>query len=292
MPHGTYAATDDQLATLDLLLAARLATRVDRYPTLWRLELLLTTRLWDPERDAQVWLDNASAMIGFALLTSRQPNSDSYGLECIVHPTAPAAVLYAAMLDRATARASTLAQERATPITLGASAMRDQTALLAALAAHGFTLSSGDDGDQGNVYLARDLRAPLPVLAPPPGFTIQPFTDPAAIPAYHDLYGFAPVTDAHRRHLLASPDYHHIVAVTPDGTFAAYCECSHSRAEWARGAEPTGWIDYLGTRENEQGRGLGRAARLAGLHWLCAAGATRALLITMASNQRADRSAL
>lgn len=287
MHHRPYIAARDLPATLDLLLAVRLATRVDRYPTLWRLDLLLTTRLWQPEHDAHVWLNDAGEMIGCALLSSRQRDSDSYGLECLAHPSVSAADLYAAMLDWAIARAQALAQERTGLITLGASGTHDQTALLAALAEHGFTLSDSDEG--GDVYLARDLRGLLPACAPPPGFALRPFNDPAAIFAYHDLYGFAAVTDAHRRHLLTSPDYHHVVAVAPDGALVAYCECSYSRAEWSRGAATIGWIDYLGTRDTYQGRGLGRAVLLAGLQWLRAQGATSAMLITMAANERAQR---
>jgi ribosomal protein S18 acetylase RimI-like enzyme len=54
------------------------------------------------------------------------------------------------------------------------------------------------------------------------------------------------------------------------------------------GAPRIGWIEYLGTREDQQRRGLGRAALLAGLGQLHAWGAQRAALITMPTNDPAN----
>src|SRR5579872_3698778 len=103
-----YDPAHDLHAVLDLLLDVRLATRTDRYPTLPRLELLLTSRLWNPADDACIWRDADGRLIASA------------GLTRVVRPTARQIALDAAILDWATARAGTLARERGASIALDA----------------------------------------------------------------------------------------------------------------------------------------------------------------------------
>jgi ribosomal protein S18 acetylase RimI-like enzyme len=93
----------------------------------------------------------------------------------------------------------------------------------------------------------------------------------------------------HRLALLRDPGYLHLVLVSPDGTLVAFCECSVDAEEWARGGRRTGWVDYIGTREDLWGRGLGRMVLRSGLEWLRRQGADRAALVTMSSNAPAFR---
>jgi hypothetical protein len=66
MSRTSYDPARDVHAVLDLLLDARLASGMDRYPTLPRLELLLSSRLWDPAQGACLWRD----AVGFHIAAS------------------------------------------------------------------------------------------------------------------------------------------------------------------------------------------------------------------------------
>ena len=62
--------------------------------------------------------------------------------------------------------------------------------------------------------------------------------------------------------------------MAPDGTFAAFCT-----AEFFAGPGGRGWIDTVGTRRSERGRGLARALVFAALNALREHGAGSACLI-------------
>jgi ribosomal protein S18 acetylase RimI-like enzyme len=88
--------------------------------------------------------------------------------------------------------------------------------------------------------------------------------------------------------MMSSPEYQHFVAKAPDGQMAAFIECSINRAEWAQNQRHVGWIDYIGTAEAFQRRGLAKALLAAGFGWLKASGADEARLITGSDNTAAQ----
>ena len=137
------------------------------------------------------------------------------------------------------------------------------------------------------MYLARSLQVDLPTPVLPPEYTIRPLRDMEELEAYQNLYSFAAVNPQHQRELLASGEYSHLVVVDLKGIFAAYCECSICRAEWPSGHERIGWIDYIGTRAEQQRQGLGKAILLAGLARLREWGADTAMLVTINTNTSA-----
>jgi hypothetical protein len=55
-------------------------------PTVWRVRLLLTSRVWDPKNDTRIWETGSGQIIGFEMLWRRQPNSQYIVLDCFVHP--------------------------------------------------------------------------------------------------------------------------------------------------------------------------------------------------------------
>jgi mycothiol synthase len=279
MSSRSYAEAGDLGLAIALLREQRTAAASERYPTVKRLELLLSSRLWEPERDARFWVDEAGRAVAFAALTSRQREASGASLERVVHPAARDAHLDAALLDWALERARERQVERGEPFTLGAISFADDPAFTDSLERNGFRLQEGY-----NVYLARPLDAPLPEPAQPEGFTIRPLAGEGELAAYDALYSFAPMHPEHRRALLQDPGYLHLVAVAPDGAFAAFCECSIDRVEWAQTGRRIGWVEYIGTLETYRRRGLGRAVLIAGLLWLREQGAQTALLVTMERN--------
>lgn len=277
---------EDQSRVIDLLLDYRAATTVYAYPTVWRLRLLWSSRVWEPAQDVRLWTDAAGRVVGFALLWRRWRESPYLALEWVLHPTLATDVPVDALLAWAVARAQAIAAEQSAPLTLYANARHLPLPFDAAFGRHGFT-PIPPAPESFNVYLTRSLQSPLPAPALPPGYLLRPLASVDELEAYAALSGFAAVDPEHRRELFASDEYAYRVVVGPDGEFAAYCEVSICREEWARSGRRVGWIDYVETRPEQQRRGLGRAVLWAGLRQLREWGAETALLITVSANTAA-----
>jgi mycothiol synthase len=224
--------------------------------------------------------------MSFAFLSRRSREDTSSGLEWIMRPQMPGTDLCVVMLDWAQARTREIAEERQETASLDLVAHEDEAEKRALLEHNGFSLIQ----DAHNWYMTCPLDGPLSEPELPEGFTIRAVTDENEddVKAYEVVYGFTPVKRPHRLALLRSPDYRHLVTVAPDGVFVAFCEVSISRKEWKLSGQRIGWVDYVGTHEDFQRQGLGKAMMLAGLHQLQMCGTDRALLITMSSNTAAQ----
>jgi hypothetical protein len=104
---------EDPPRVIDLLLDYRAATTVYTYPTVWRLRLLWSSRMWNPAEDARLWEDETGRVVGFALLWRRQRESPYLALEWVIHPTLATEALVDAMLAWAVARVQTITVEQA-----------------------------------------------------------------------------------------------------------------------------------------------------------------------------------
>lgn len=156
------------------------------------------------------------------------------------------------------------------------------------LASHGFGPVT-PDSEQYNVYFARSLHTAVPPSQLPDGYEIRPLQNPQDAAAYQALYGFAAVNPEHFQELLASEEYEHLVVVSPEGAFVAYCEYSICRAEWQQSGSKIGWIDYVGTSLEMRQMGLRKAILLACLSRLKAWGAESVRLVTVSTNTPAVR---
>ncbi len=102
-----------------------------------------------------------------------------------------------------------------------------------------------------------------------------------------DHWNYHPLTVETHKHWFTDPNYKpefDLVAIAPDGTFAAFCFCYINPEENEHFARKEGWIADLGTRRGFRKIGLGRAMLLAGLHQLKAAGMDTAKLGVDADN--------
>ena len=279
---GQYDAKRDLERVINLLIEARGRTSVERYPTVWRLRLLLDSRLWEPEHDAQIWVDDNDELVGFAFLSRRTQKSSSIGVEWIVRPHMVANNLLESMLSWAQERVLEIARECNEAISLSLAIGKDENEKRHLLELNGFSLIQ----DGYDWYMVCTLDKPLPEPMLPQGFLIRAVRseDESDIEAYEKVYGFAPVKRSHRLTLLHCPEYCHLVIATPEGTLVAYCEISISRKEWELSKQYVGWIDYVQTSEYFQRQGLGKAITLAGLHKLQTWGASSALLVTRSDN--------
>lgn len=273
----------DKERLFDLLLAYRVATDVRRYPTVWRVRLLLTSRVWAPPKDSRIWQNALGEAIGFAMLWRRQPTSPYIVLDTFAHPAFAAEDLLWAMLQWGNQRANDIVAEQKMLLTVYTSGFPQSTITDYLLNHFGF-VPTPSNPDEHNVYFARPLQTEIPIPALPPGYMIRQLRETDDLESYQSLVGFAGVNPAHQRELLASDEYCHLVVVNPGGEFMAYCECSICRAEWKITNYRIGWVDYVETRAEQQKQGFGRAALLAGLRQLQAWDADTAMLITVNTN--------
>jgi GNAT superfamily N-acetyltransferase len=290
-----YGGERDLERAIDLLVASRIQANKDRAPTTKRLTLLVTSRLWDPAQDAHIWEvgsgENAAdgQIAGVALLWRREEASPHLSLELVTSPSnAVMADMGGALahgaLRWAMSRAAALAEKMNSQVSLSVATFEDQQQLQALLLRSGFVVQEGH-----NVYMSCALDNALPSPGAPADVTIRPLLGDEEIARYTSLYSFTPMSANHRLELLHDSDYVHLVALGPRSDFIAFCECSIDRGEWARGGRQTGWVEYMGVRENLRGRGLGRAVVSAGLRWLRSHGAQTAALITVGTNITARR---
>jgi mycothiol synthase len=138
------------------------------------------------------------------------------------------------------------------------------------------------------------LDGPLPEARLPAGFTLRAArADDAAMWAalynesFADHWDYRPWTPGQFTQWFHDPDNDPelcLVALAPDGTFAAFCWCTIFAAENERMGYNEGHVDLLGTRPGYRTRGLGRAMLLEGLRRLQAAGVQVARIGVDAAN--------
>jgi hypothetical protein len=169
----SYNAQTDHQRVEDLLLTYRAATRVDVYPTIWRFHLLLTSRVWQPALDTQLWQHASGHLVAFAMLWRRRPDDRYLVLEQFLDPRHATITLADAILEWATQRAKILAVQRATSITLVVNWLDAAFQLDSPLRSAGF-IPTKPNPDAYDVYFARSLQCALARPTLPDGFSIRP----------------------------------------------------------------------------------------------------------------------
>jgi ribosomal protein S18 acetylase RimI-like enzyme len=261
----------------------RATSDVRMYPTIWRIRLLLTSRVWDKEKDAQIWENEAGEIIGFAMLWRRQPTSPYIAFNSFVLPKFSPNELFSRILQWGDDRVNEIAKRREGQFTVYVTGLSQSHFSANLLGQYGYTILSPNP-EEHNVYFVKRLQNEIRAPLLPSGYEIRKLRDIEDSEAYQTLYGFAKVNPLHQKELIESDEYSHFVIVNSGGEFVAYCECSICRSEWERTNQRIGWIDYVETQPEQQKKGLGRAALSAGLLQLQQWGTETAMLITMSTN--------
>ncbi len=289
--------TQDKDRLIDLVRLYRRATGVATYPTTWRVRLLLTSRTWDPAQDTCLWETASGQTAALAFVWRRKETSPYLALERFIHPAFATRELAADLLAWACQRAEAVASAQAGPVTLYAFQLAPTFCPDDSLDVSGFTRQKPNP-DEYNIYFGRSLRGTFPEPVLPLGYILRPVNSVQELNALHTISSFAAVSPAHQQELFDSDEYCALAVApdkstaAPDGELAAYCECSVDRAEWQAIGEANGeivgprvgWIDYIETRPNQQGKGLGQAVLWTGLRKLQLWGADTAMLVTISSN--------
>jgi ribosomal protein S18 acetylase RimI-like enzyme len=269
---------------LSLFLLAFRASRDTRlYPTIWRVRLLLSSRVWQPEKDTRIWEDETGQIIGFVMLWSRQRNSPYVVLDGYALPEIANEDLLTEMFAYGNERAEAISWQQKSAITVFANGFSQDAFSDQLQNVFGY-VPVQPNPTAHNVYYAREMDEIVKIPSLPEGYTIQRLKDPRKLAAYQSLQSFAQVSPIHQRELIASAEYCHFMVVNPDEKYVAYCECSISRAEWEITKTRIGWIDYVETHPDHQQKGFGRVALMAGLAQLQKWGSDTAMLITINTN--------
>lgn len=150
---------------------------------------------------------------------------------------------------------------------------------------HGFAVTD----DYLMCRFAYDCSIPIRDTAPPRSAVIRPIHPDSELPErvalHRDVWANSAVTPDSYRRMRSVPGYLpdlDIVAVLPDGAFAAYCIC------WFDPISKTGEFEPVGTRATYRQQGLGKAVIDEGLRRLHTHGATTAIVHTPATNSAAQ----
>jgi len=134
-----------------------------------------------------------------------------------------------------------------------------------------------------DLRMIRSLDHPVPDTTLPPGFLLRLGVSEEELERYQDLHravfdGTSMGLDYHRSRAY-QPDLD-LIAVSPDGSFVAFCLCQLKQVADSSGEYTIGEIGVIGTHPGYQKRGLGRALLLSGMQRLKARGAKSAYLET------------
>ncbi|MGA7936673.1 MAG: GNAT family N-acetyltransferase [Kovacikia sp.] len=280
----SYRGEADLPAIVELLNACEVVDRLDEWTSVEELQVELSDPAINQLRDLRLWEGANGKLIGFAQMWISEPQAIQDGfLYFSVLPSARTLGLEAEMLAWAEALMRQLSQERGLPAKLRSSAHETSTDRITLLNRKGF---------QAVRYFSRmerSLQVPIPQPQLPPGFTLRQTMGESDTPAWVDLYNqsFIDPWDHHTmtleeaNHWLTIPTYRSeldLVAIAPDGTFAAFCYSEIDPKYNACTGRELGRVHLLGTRRGFRRMGLGRAILLESLNRLKAAGMDTARL--------------
>ncbi len=280
----TYLGEADLQPIADLLNACEAVDRLDMGTSVAELREEFESPELDLERDLRLWDDADGTLIAFGQIWIPLSGAEVDGhLWFRVRPDKRSGDLEAEIVNWGVERMREVGRERGVPVKLRASVRSDETQQIGVLEQHGFAIS------RSFLRMARPLDQPIPEPQFPHGFTLRHLAGPQEVPAWVEMFNQSfidhwnhhDLTVEQRLHRMKSADYkaeYDLLAVAPDGTFAAFCVCGIYPQENARTGRNEGWINLLGTRRGFRRIGLGRAMLLAGLRLLKAGGVDTAVL--------------
>lgn len=270
----------------DLRRACTTTENINDYPTVFDLRELLVPARIDTSVLVQLWEDADGTLIAFGIVHIAFCNLYFY-----VHPKGQGSSIESDIILWALHEMWMIGQQQNKPMTLDVSCRENDLQRMTLLEQHGFVQQ-----EEQTLQMRRPLAELVTVPQLPEGFIVRPLQGKQEIEEYvalhRDAFGTTKMTVEQRLTIINNPDYRpelDIVAVAPDGTFAAFCVCTINREVNERSGHNEGEIGLIGTRPAYRNMGLGRAMLLKGLQRLKACGISTATLGTTSSNANAIR---
>jgi mycothiol synthase len=279
-----YKDESDLGAIAELLNACEVVDRLEQWTSISDLQLEFNDPSIDKTKDILLWENADGKLIGFSQIWIPPEGEENDGfLWFKVSPELRNTDLEKLTIAWGEQRMREVATERGINVKLRSWVRDKQCDRIALLENCGFR------GDRYFLTMGRSLKEPIPEPKLPEGFILrhsQGAPDAQAWVEMHnqsfiDHWNYHPSTIEEHIHWLGDPNYQpelDLIAVAPDGTFAAFCLCYIFSEENARNERKDGWIGSLGTRRGFRRRGLGRAMLLAGMQRLKASGMETAKL--------------
>lgn len=289
----SYAGETDLVAIADLINTCKIADHLDGGVLVESLKHDFDDPDFNPNRDVRLWENEAGQVYGYAglYLAKHDSPTDSIAsdghhgwLFFYIHPDRRNGKLEHQILSWAEDHIQAIGQEWQLPVfKVRAGSRNDQSHQQALLTQAGFTV------DRYFYRMERSLLNSIPQPQFPAGFSLRPLQDIQELPVWIEMFNqsfvdhwsFEPETLEYRQHWMEQPSYEaemDLVAIAPDGTFAAFCYSSIDRQENSRTGCQEGWVNLLGTRRGFRKMGLGRAMLLTALQSLKSRGMETALL--------------
>jgi mycothiol synthase len=287
-----YQGETDLQSIADFLNQCEQTDQEENYYSAANLALSYGEPGFDPHQNVGLW-EREGQLIAYADLGLPAPEAIETSIDCFlwfrVHPDQrwqglePEILVWAEQRLRAAVGAMVAsAQIAALPIRLTVGCRDHQTEKIAFYESQGFVY------ERCFLTMCRDLSQPVsdPIL-PNDYKIVQASAAEAAawVEMYNqtfiDHWRFHPASLEDHLYWLSTPLYCpelDLVAVAPDGTFAAFCLGYIDREFNQQKNCREGWIGSLGTRRGFRRQGLARAMLLAGLQKLQAAGMATAKL--------------
>ena len=292
----SYQGETDLDAIAELFQACETVDRSDEWVSISTLRQAFNAPDTDKERDIRLWENGDGKLIGFGKLSIQE--SVDGNLSFKVHATFRGEGIEQEIIKWSEQRMREVATDTSASVKLRSGSRDTQTERMELLESCGFTPK------RYFFNMERSLADPLPKPKLPLGFTLQSHSSPqfssklgqrrfieAWVEMYNqtfiDHWNFHELTVDLLENKMSYPDYRKdldLVALTADGTFAAFCICFIHPEDNQRKGTREGWIAALGTRRGFRERGLGRAMLLSGMERLQAVGMDKVRLGVDAEN--------
>jgi mycothiol synthase len=285
-----YRSEADLADIADLYNACEVVDRFDRGISPAELQEDFADPDFDLAEDLRLWRDDHGALMAVGSLWHPLPEGSVQGcLSLKVHPDYRYQGLEEQVIAWGEARLLAAAQGLDLPVQLDLDFYDTQSELLTLGQNQGFSPI------RYFFHMTRSLVEPIPEPKLPAGFTLRTVDTETNAEAWVEMFNQTFI-DHWNHHELTLQDFYYycglscyqadldLVALAPDGTFAAFCQSVIHHGDNLRTGRKEGWIGELGTRRGFRHRGLGRAMLLHGLQRLRAAGMETAILGVDADN--------
>ncbi len=285
-----YLGETDRKAIADFLNAYEAHSQLEQDQSVSQIHREIDAPGVDKTQNLRLWEDEDGKLMGFGYLYMLNPSPviDAYLSLCVERPEIgendfSAHDLARDIINWGEERLREVGKKVDLPVNLRFCVHEDRKDRISLLTERGFKV------DRYYLTMKRSLNLDIPLPQFPAGFRLSHRTKKGDLQAWVELFNESFIDHwnhhdlniATLKHWLNDPNYNpelDLIAIAPNGKFAAFCYCNINPIENLRYGHNEGWIEWLGTQRNFRKLGLGKAMLLAGLHCLKKAGVATAKL--------------